>query len=157
MPKRSAGLMMYRRTKGEVEVFLIHPGGPYWAKRGKGTWAIPKGEYDSTEDPLAAARREFQEETGFTAVGRFLNLGSITQKSGKRVVAWAFEGDCDPAELLSNRCEVEWPPRSGRMVEIPEVDEGRWFGVGEAREFIRKDQDELLDRLLETLAESGGT
>jgi predicted NUDIX family NTP pyrophosphohydrolase len=157
MPKRSTGLMMYRRTKGEVEVFLIHPGGPYWAKRGKGTWAIPKGEMDGKEDALIAARREFKEETGFAAEGKFLKLGSITQKSGKTVEAWGFEGDCDPAELVSNRCEVEWPPRSGRMMEIPEVDEGRWFGVSEAREYIRKDQDELLDRLLETLAESGGT
>jgi predicted NUDIX family NTP pyrophosphohydrolase len=143
--------MMYRRTKGEVEVFLIHPGGQYWARRGKGSWAIPKGEIDGQENALAAARREFQEETGFAAVGEFLGLGSITQKSGKKVLAWAFEGDCDPAELVSNRCEVEWPPRSGRMMEIPEVDEGRWFGVGEAREYIRKDQEELLDSLLEAI------
>jgi len=156
MPKRSAGLMMYRRTKGEVEVFLIHPGGPYWAKRGKGTWAIPKGEYDGTEDPFAAARREFQEETGFVAAeGEYLELGSVTQKSGKKVVAWAFEGDCDPADLVSNRCEVEWPPRSGRRITIPEVDEGRWFSVGETREYIRKDQEELLDKLLEAMADSG--
>jgi predicted NUDIX family NTP pyrophosphohydrolase len=149
--------MMYRRTKGEVEVFLIHPGGPYWAKRGKGTWAIPKGEYDGTEDPLAAARREFQEETGFVAAGgEFLGLGSVTQKSGKKVVAWAFEGDCGPANLVSNQCEVEWPPCSGRMIEIPEVDEGRWFGVNEAREYIRKDQEVLLERLLAALAVPGG-
>jgi predicted NUDIX family NTP pyrophosphohydrolase len=156
MPKRSAGLMMYRRTKGEVEVFLIHPGGPYWVKRGKGTWAIPKGEYDKNEDPLAAAKREFQEETGFVPAGEFLDLGSIRQKSGKIVEAWAFEGDCDPADLVSNRCEVVWPPRSGRMIEIPEADEGRWFRLGDAREYIRKDQEELLDRLLEVTAGSEG-
>jgi predicted NUDIX family NTP pyrophosphohydrolase len=156
MPKRSAGLMMYRRTKGEVEVFLIHPGGPYWVKRGKGTWAIPKGEYDQNEDPLAAAKREFQEETGFVPAGEFLDLGSIRQKSGKIVEAWAFEGDCDPADLVSNRCEVVWPPRSGRMIEIPEADEGRWFRLGDAREYIRKDQEELLDRLLEVTAGSEG-
>jgi predicted NUDIX family NTP pyrophosphohydrolase len=147
---------MYRRREGEVEVFLIHPGGPYWARRGKGTWAIPKGEMDGQEDTLAAARREFKEETGFATEGEFLKLGSITHKSGKIVEAWAFEGDCDPADLVSNHCEVEWPPRSGRMMEIPEVDEGRWFGLGEAREYIRKDQEELLNRLLKAMGKSRG-
>jgi predicted NUDIX family NTP pyrophosphohydrolase len=105
---------------------------------------------------LAAAKREFQEETGFVPAGEFLDLGSIRQKSGKIVEAWAFEGDCDPADLVSNRCEVVWPPRSGRMIEIPEADEGRWFRLGDAREYIRKDQEELLDRLLEVTAGSEG-
>jgi predicted NUDIX family NTP pyrophosphohydrolase len=145
---------MYRRLKrlkGELEVFLIHPGGPFWAKKDKGAWAIPKGEYKKDEDPLAAAKREFQEETGFTAIGMFFDLGSIRQTSGKIVVAWAFEGNCNPANLVSNMCCVEWPPHSGRSLEIPEVDQGRWFGISEAREFIRKDQEQLLDRLIALL------
>jgi predicted NUDIX family NTP pyrophosphohydrolase len=151
MPKRSAGLLMYRRSNGPLEVFLIHPGGPYWAKKDKGAWAVPKGEYGKEEDPLAAAVREFREETGFTAAGEFVPLGSIRQTSGKIVAAWAVEGDCDPARLVSNRCQIEWPPRSGRLLEIPEVDQGRWFGIPEARKSIRKDQEPLLDRVLESL------
>jgi predicted NUDIX family NTP pyrophosphohydrolase len=148
MPKRSAGLLMYRRSKAPLEVFLIHPGGPYWAKKDEGAWAIPKGEYDKEEDPLAAAKREFLEETGFTADGEFLDLGSIRQTNGKIVRAWAVVGDCNPAKLVSNRCEIEWPPRSGRRLEIPEVDQGRWFTIDEGRRYIRKDQEELLDRLI---------
>lgn len=151
MPRRSAGLLMYRRSNGPLEVFLIHPGGPYWAKKDKGAWAIPKGEYDKNEDALAAAQREFTEETGFTASGAFLDLGSIRQTGGKIVRAWAFEGDCDPGDLVSNRCEIEWPPRSGRRLEIPEVDQGRWFRLDQAREYIRQDQEELFDRLLRIL------
>jgi predicted NUDIX family NTP pyrophosphohydrolase len=147
MAKRSAGLLMCRRSKGNLEVFLIHPGGPFWAKKDKGAWAIPKGEYERDEDPLIAAKREFHEETGFTAAGKFLDLGSIKQSSGKIVCAWAFEGDCDPADLVSNTCLIEWPPHSGRSLEIPEIDQGRWFEMTEAREFIRKDQEQLLDRL----------
>jgi predicted NUDIX family NTP pyrophosphohydrolase len=145
---------MYRRSKGHLEVFLIHPGGPYWAKKDKGAWAIPKGEYDKDEEPLVAAKREFQEETGFTAAGKFLELGSIKQKSGKIVTAWAFEGDCDPADLVSNTCLVEWPPYSGRSIEIPEVDKGRWFAIDEARDFMRKEQAPLLDRLWDGLTKS---
>ncbi len=147
MPKRSAGLLLYRRAKSDAEVFLIHPGGPYWAKKDKGAWAIPKGEYEEDEDPLAAAKREFEEETGFTATGKFIDLGSIKQRSGKIVAVWAFEGDCDPAELASNTCLIEWPPHSGKSLEIPEVDQGRWLGIAKARKYIRKDQEELLDRL----------
>ena len=143
---------MYRRSNGHLEVFLIHPGGPYWAKKDKGAWAIPKGEYHKDEEPLAAARREFHEETGFTAHGEFLELGSIKQKSGKLVTAWAFEGDCDPADLVSNTCLVEWPPHSGHSIEIPEVDNGRWFGMTEAHDFIRKEQGSLLNRLRDGLA-----
>ena len=107
MAKRSAGLMMFRRLKSELEVFLVHPGGPIWARKDKGAWTVPKGEYDENEDPLAAARREFEEETSFKAFGEFIHLGTIRQKSGKRVMAWAFEGDCDPANLKSNTCEIE--------------------------------------------------
>jgi predicted NUDIX family NTP pyrophosphohydrolase len=147
MPKRSAGLMMYRRLTGVLEVFLVHPGGPIWARKDKGAWTIPKGEYEEDENPLVAARREFEEETGFQATGEFLDLGSIRQKSGKIVTAWAFRGDCDPAKLVSNTCEIEWPPRSGRRVEIPEVDRGRWFNIDEARRYIRSEQERLLDSL----------
>jgi predicted NUDIX family NTP pyrophosphohydrolase len=142
---------MYRSVKGELEVFLIHPGGPFWAKKDKGAWTIPKGEYEKDEDPLTAAKREFQEETGFTAAGRFLDLGSIKQPGGKIITAWAFKGDSDPADLVSNTCLIEWPPHSGRSLEIPEADQGRCFGMTEARESIRKDQEQLLDRLTAAL------
>ncbi len=147
MPKRSAGLLMYHRMNDELEVFLVHPGGPIWANKDKGAWTIPKGEYEQDENPLVAARREFTEETGFQAAGEFLDLGTIKQKSGKTVTAWAFEGDCDPAKLTSNSCEIEWPPRSGRRLEIPEVDRGRWFAIKEAGKYIRKEQQPLLDNL----------
>jgi len=138
---------MYRRSKGELEVFLVHPGGPIWAKKDKGAWTLPKGEYEEDENPLVAARREFEEETGFQATGEFRDLGSIRQKSGKIVTAWAFEGDCDPEKLTSNTCVIEWPPRSGKHIEIPEVDRGRWFNADEAREHIREEQEKLLDNL----------
>lgn len=149
MAKQSAGLLMYRRREGGIEVFLAHPGGPFWAK--KDVWTIPKGEYEPGETPLDAARREFQEETGFTPRGEFLGLGEIRQPGGKRVVAWAFEGDCDPAELVSNTCLVEWPPRSGRQIEIPEVDRGAWFSIDRARPRIFKGQETFLDRLVKLL------
>ena len=152
MAKRSAGLMMCRRLKGELEVFLVHPGGPIWARKDKGAWTVPKGEYDEDEDPLTAARREFEEETSFKAFGEFIPLGTIKQKSGKRVTAWAFEGDCDPANLKSNTCEIEWPPRSGRRLEIPEVDRGRWFSLEEARKYLREEQLPLLDNLWRALS-----
>ena len=147
MPKRSAGLIMFRRVKNELEVLLVHPGGPIWSKKDKGAWTVPKGEYEDDEEPLDAAKREFEEETGFPAAGEFLALGTIKQKSGKRVTAWAFEGDCDPANLKSNTCEIEWPPRSGRRLEIPEVDRGRWFTIEEARKYLREEQGPLLDTL----------
>jgi predicted NUDIX family NTP pyrophosphohydrolase len=149
--KRSAGLIMYRRLKHKLEVFLVHPGGPFWAKKDQGAWTLPKGEYLEDEDPLAAAKREFAEETGFTAQGPFLELGTITQASGKVVKAWAFEGDCDPSQLISNTCLIEWPPRSGRSLEIPEVDRGSWYPIEEALENIRKDQKELLIKFRESI------
>jgi predicted NUDIX family NTP pyrophosphohydrolase len=147
MPKRSAGLLMFRTSNDQLEVFLVHPGGPLWAKKDKGAWTIPKGEYEQDENPLVAAQREFEEETGFQATGEFVDLGSIKQKSGKVVNAWAFEGDCDPAKLASNTCEIEWPPRSERRLEIPEVDSGRWFSTNEASEYMREEQREFLQRL----------
>jgi predicted NUDIX family NTP pyrophosphohydrolase len=151
MPKRSAGLLMYRRHNRELEVFLVHPGGPFWAKKDLGAWSISKGEYVEGELPLEAARREFEEETGFAATGDFLELGEVQQAGGKVVMAWAFEGDCDPSKLISNRCEIEWPPRSGRKIEIPEVDRGSWFSIAEARERILKSQAPFLDRLQQNL------
>ncbi len=142
---------MYRRSSAGLEVFLIRPGGPIWAKKDKRVWAIPKGEYDSAEAPLIAAKREFKEETGFTASGPFLALGEITQKSGKIVIAWAFAGNCDPSQLVSNTCTIEWPPKSGRSLEIPEVAEGRWFTLPQAHKDMRKAQEPLLDRLVTAL------
>jgi predicted NUDIX family NTP pyrophosphohydrolase len=142
---------MYRRVD-RLEVFLVHPGGPHFAKKDLGIWTIPKGEYLKGELPLNAAKREFHEETGFPVSEPFLYLDSITQKGGKIVTAWAFEGDCDPAKMISNLCEVEWPPRSGRTIEIPEADRGAWFSIAEAKERIKETQIPLLDRLLTALS-----
>jgi len=142
---------MYRRRSRSLEVFLVHPGGPFFAKKDHGTWTIPKGEYPDGELPLEAAKREFQEETGFPVPETFLDLGSIKQAGGKIVAAWAFEGDCDPAKMSSNTCEVEWPPRSGRLIEIPEADRGAWFSIDEAKERIKSTQIPLIDRLTKAL------
>jgi predicted NUDIX family NTP pyrophosphohydrolase len=147
--KQSAGLLMFRRSPVGLEVFLVHPGGPYWQKKDEGAWTIPKGEFDGDEAPLVAAQREFAEETGFTPHPPFFEFGSIRQKSGKTVFAWAFEGDCDPTELVSNTCEIEWPPRSGKQLTIPEVDRGAWFTLADARRFLREEQHAFLDRLSE--------
>ena len=147
MARQSAGLLMYRWRDRQLEVFLVHPGGPFWAKKDLGAWSIPKGEYVDGELPLAAAQREFQEETGFAVAGNFVDLGSVQQSGGKVVSAWAVEGDCDPELLVSNRCEIEWPPRSGRLTDIPEVDRGGWFSLSEARQRLVKSQLPFLDRL----------
>ena len=151
MPKTSAGILLFRRGGKGLEVFLIHPGGPYYVK--KDTWSIPKGEYGAGEDPLAAARREFAEETGSAVEGKFVPLGEIRQPSGKLVQAWAVEGDFDPATLVSNRCAIEWPPRSGRQILGPEADRGAWFSVEAARPRIFKGQEALLDRLVRVVGE----
>jgi predicted NUDIX family NTP pyrophosphohydrolase len=151
MPKQSAGLLMYRSLQGQLEVFLVHPGGPFWAKKDLGAWSIAKGEYAAGESALEAAKREFQEETGFVAQGEFLSLGQVQQAGGKVVSAWAFEGDCDPNQLVSNRCEIDWPPRSGRKMEIVEVDRGDWFSIAEAKERILKSQAPFLERLSQLL------
>jgi predicted NUDIX family NTP pyrophosphohydrolase len=148
--KRSAGLLLYRRGESGVEVFLVHPGGPYWEKKDLGAWTIPKGEYVDGEEALDAARREFSEETGFVAEGKFVELGTVRQAGGKVVSAWAVEGDCDAAKLVSNTCEIEWPPRTGRKMEIPEVDRGGWFSLTEAREKMFEAQREFLGRLGKT-------
>jgi predicted NUDIX family NTP pyrophosphohydrolase len=152
MPKRSAGLIMYRWTNGELEVLLVHPGGPLWQKKDRGAWTLPKGEYGADEDPLIAAQREFHEETGFLPSGAYIALGSVRQKSGKIVIAWAFEGNFDPGTLVSNTCMIEWPPRSGKRIEIPEVDRGQWYGLAEARTYIREEQLTFLDVLVDQFA-----
>lgn len=151
MPRRSAGLVMYRIRERQLEVFLVHPGGPFWAKKDKGAWAIPKGQVDDGEEPLDAARREFQEETSFIADGEFLKLGTIRQLSGKLVDAWAFEGDCNPKHLRSISCQVEWPPRSKQMIEVPEVDRGEWFTIDGASESILQSQRPFLKTLCRAL------
>jgi predicted NUDIX family NTP pyrophosphohydrolase len=149
--KKSAGLLMFRETGHLYEVFLVHPGGPYWSRKDEGAWTVPKGEYEDGEEPLRAAQREFTEETGFVAHGPFLELGSVRQKSGKTVLAWAFAGDCDPAQLVSNTCEIEWPPRSNQSIVVPEVDRGAWFTLVVAPAFIREEQRPFLERLEERL------
>ena len=139
---------MFRRRGATLEVLLGHPGGPYWAGKDDGAWTLPKGGIRAGETPLDSAIREFAEETGLDAHGPYIALGSIVQRSGKIVYAWAFEGDCDPAKLHSNTCMIEWPPRSGRQLEIPEVDRGAWFKMEDARPRMFKGQAALLDRLL---------
>ena len=157
MPKRSAGLLLFRRPKTGVEFFLVHPGGPFWAKKDLAAWSIPKGEYEEGESPLDAARREFTEETGFEVGGEFLELGVVRQPSGKLVSAWAIEGDCNPANLISNFCEIEWPPRSGRHMQIPEVDRGEWFALGEALVRIAPAQRPFLEHLVQKLEARAST
>lgn len=145
--KRSAGILLYRRRQGELEVFLAHPGGPFWAKKDLGAWTIPKGEIGEGEDPLAAAKREFAEEIGMRVEGQFRALTPIRQKGGKLVLAWAVEGDCEAAGVRSNVFSMEWPPKSGKQAEFPEVDRAAWFALAEAREKLLPSQLPLLDEL----------
>jgi predicted NUDIX family NTP pyrophosphohydrolase len=147
VPRTSAGLLLFRRRGGGVEVLLVHPGGPFWAKKDHGAWTIPKGEPAEGEDELATARREFQEETGIAPKGPFLPLGRVTQKGGKVVHAWAFESDCDPDAIRSNTFRVEWPPRSGQWRTFPEVDRAAFFDLAEARRRINSAQVALLEAL----------
>ena len=142
---------MYRRRAGALEVLLVHPGGPFWTRKDLGAWTIPKGEPAEGEDEIATARREFQEETGLEPIAPFLPLGSVTQKAGKVVHAWAFEGDCDPAAVRSNTYRVQWPPRSGQWRTFPEVDRAEWFAPDEARRRINPAQAALIDALEKAL------
>lgn len=147
MPKTSAGILLYKIRDGVLRVFLVHPGGPYFAKKDAGAWSIPKGEIDEGEDSLAAARREFEEETGCGPEGDFVSLAPVTQKSGKVVLGWAVEGDCDPASIRSNTFTLVWPPKSGVMREFPEVDRAAWFTVEEAKRKINPAQVALVEEL----------
>jgi predicted NUDIX family NTP pyrophosphohydrolase len=152
---RSAGLLMFRRVAAGVEVLLAHPGGPFWAARDEASWTIPKGAVDEGEEPLAAAQREFTEETGFALQPPFHLLGELRQKSGKRITAWAFEGDADPARLQSNLFELEWPPRSARLQSFPEIDRVGWFTLSAARRKLLPGQAGFLDALQRTLDAHG--
>lgn len=138
---------MFRRSGGTVQVLLAHPGGPFWTRRDEAAWTLPKGEIAPGEDALAAARREFLEETGFESTPPFHPLGELRQKSGKRITAWAFEGDADPARLASNAFEMEWPPRSGRLQSFPEVDRVQWYGLDDARRKLIAGQVPFVDAL----------
>ena len=149
----SAGLLLHRRRGSLAEVFLVHPGGPYWAKKDDGAWSVPKGLVNPQEDELACARREFKEETGFDAGGggHERDLGTYPQPSGKRLHVWAIEGDCDPAQLRSNSFTMEWPPRSGRSAQFPEIDRGDWFDRARALLKISPGQRPVLERLYDEL------
>ncbi|HSB58045.1 MAG TPA: NUDIX domain-containing protein [Methyloceanibacter sp.] len=154
MAKRSAGILLYRGTGAGLELLLVHPGGPFWAQKDLGAWSIPKGEYQEGEDPLAVARREFEEEIGSQAPARdAIELGELAQPSRKLVTAYAIEGDFDANTLKSNLFEMEWPPKTGRLQSFPEVDRAEWFSVGEAREKILPGQRPFIDRLLERLGD----
>lgn len=154
MPKRSAGLMLFRRGDAGIEVLIAHPGGPFWARKDDGAWSIPKGEYTDDEEPLAAARREFVEELGLDVpAGEVTALGEVKQSGGKVVTAFAIEADLDITDTVSNTFEMEWPPKSGKMATFPEVDRVAWLDLDTARVKLNKVQRELLDRLVAAVAE----
>jgi predicted NUDIX family NTP pyrophosphohydrolase len=146
--KKSAGILLYRINNKKPEVLLVHPGGPFWKNKDEGAWTIPKGEFDTTEEPLTAATREFKEETGFHIEGRFLPLHPVTLKSGKQVFAWAVEGDLDTAAIKSNLFETEWPPRSGKKQSFPEIDKAAWFDIQTAGKKINPAQAAFLHELV---------
>jgi predicted NUDIX family NTP pyrophosphohydrolase len=152
MQQSSAGLLMYRKSGSTLEVFLVHPGGPFGAKRDQGAWSLPKGLIGEGEDMLEAAKREFAEETSILPSEPFIYLGEIRQKSGKHVYAWAFEGNCDSSQVKSNTFTLEWPPKSGQMKEFPEIDKGEFFSLPDAQGKINQNQAEFLDRLEKQLA-----
>ena len=147
MPKKSAGILLYRRASTGLEVFLVHYGGPLWAKKDVAAWSIPKGEFDDSEEPLSAAKREFKEETGIVVDGEFTPLEPVKQPNGKVVHAWALEGNADATQITSNNFTMEWPPKSGRQAAFPEVDRAEWFSLDDARVKITKGQVPLLDQL----------
>lgn len=155
MPKRSAGILPFRKLKDELEVLLVHPGGPFWRNRDEGAWSLAKGEYGEAEAPSAAARREFKEETGWDVTQDMHPLGEIRQAGGKYLTAFAVEADFDPEGFVSNRFDMEWPPRSARFQSFPEVDRVSWFSLAEARRKILSSQEPLLDRLAQLLGWAG--
>lgn len=142
--QQSAGILLYRQRSGQTEFFLVHPGGPFFARKDEGWWTVPKGEFEPPEDPLAAAVREFEEETGYKPSGKFIPLEPITQKGGKRVQCWAVAGDLDPASIVSNTFQMQWPPRSGKQATFPEIDRAGWFPLAEAQRKILESQAPLL-------------
>ncbi len=148
MKKKSAGILMYKRSGKELLLLLVHPGGPFWAKKDIGAWSIPKGEYEEGEEPLTAAKREFCEELGAEPSGEFFELGALVQPSRKEIIAFAVEGDFPVMALKSNTFELEWPPKSGRKKQFPEVDRAEWFNPAEARQKILAGQVEFIDRLM---------
>jgi predicted NUDIX family NTP pyrophosphohydrolase len=154
--KRSAGILLFRKSRGGVELLLAHPGGPFWAGKDEGAWSIPKGEYDGSEDAQIASRRELAEETGIVVSGQLIELGTYKQPSGKLVSAWAIEGDFDPRDLKSNNCRVEWPPRSGRLMDVPEVDRAAWFSIDDALKKITKGQLPIVQALAKKLVAGPG-
>jgi predicted NUDIX family NTP pyrophosphohydrolase len=149
--KKSAGILLYRKTNHSTEVFLVHPGGPFWKGKDTGAWSIPKGEFGNEEDALEAAKREFKEETGSSIDGAFIELKPVKLKSGKMVYAWAAQGDINPETVVSNTFKVEWPYKSGKWQSYPEVDEASWFSITEAKDKINPAQAALIDDLLERL------
>ena len=151
--KVSAGILLFRMSTSALEVFLVHPGGPFWAKRDLGAWSVPKGEVDGDEDMLEAAKREFREETGAQIEGSFIELAPVRQPSGKVVHAWAIEGDADASSITSNTFSIEWPPHSGESREFPEVDRAEWFTLAEARDKLLPGQRPLLDELIRKTSE----
>lgn len=152
MPQKSAGILLYRLQNNILEVLLVHPGGPFWIKKDEGAWTIPKGELNEEEDPLNAAIREMEEETGVAVKGNFIELTPVKQKSGKLVYAWGLEYDLNPTEIKSNTFEIEWPPRSGKKKTFPEVDKAAWFGMDEAKQKINTGQIPLIEELRQKLA-----
>lgn len=147
MRKQSAGILLYRKNVNSLQVFLVHPGGPFFINKDDGSWSVPKGEFLDDEDPLEAAKREFEEETGKVITGKFIALNPVTQKGGKTVQAWAVEGDIDPAIIKSNHFEIEWPPRSGKQKTFPEIDRAAWFDLDIARVKINPAQAGFIDEL----------
>jgi predicted NUDIX family NTP pyrophosphohydrolase len=151
VPKRSAGILLYRFKEGNLEVLLVHPGGPFWAKKDRAAWSIPKGEYEEGEDPLLAAKRELVEETGVGIDSPLIDLGVLRQPSGKIVHAWAARQDCDPSRVRSNTFKMEWPPNSGRLQEFPEIDRAAWYSPAVAKGKLHKGQAAFIDRLIKLL------
>ncbi|MBC6113114.1 NUDIX domain-containing protein [Pedobacter fastidiosus] len=149
--KQSAGILLFRKVENNLEFFLVHPGGPFFVRKDEGFWTIPKGELMEGENPFDAAQREFEEEIGIKPEGNFIQLNPIIQKGGKKVLCWALEMDCDPAKIISNTFEIEWPPRSGKRQSFPEVDRASWFVYEEAIKFINEKQIALLNELKELI------
>lgn len=155
MMKKSAGLVMFRVHDNRLEVLIVHLGGPFWARKDEGAWFISKGEIEQGEDEFAAAKREFREETGIEPRGEFIALGTVKHKGGKIVHAWAFEGDCDPSSIRSNTFTIEWPPRSGKRQEFPEVDRAQFVSVQQAKAKMSPAEFELIDRLKQICIQRG--